>query len=514
VSAEAFFRKNRVYYGDLHNHCGISYGHGPIEDAYYNAGLQLDFASVTGHAGWPDIDDEPMPQEVVDYHRNGFAELARNWQRYVEATEAANETGRFATFFGYEIHSFRYGDRTVISPDAPDAPVVPDDPDALRELLMTLAARRERRLLLPHHIGYRTGYRGVDWPSVTDAASPIVEIISMHGLAESEDGPFPYLHTMGPLDGRNTMQAGLAAGHHFGVVGSTDHHSAHPGSFGYGKTGVWAESLSRESIWKALMERRTYAMSGDRIELAFSVNGEPMGGMVRDVGGAREVEVAITGGAPLDRVELLRNNKVVHAEHFPPPDAPAPRPGEPVRGKLVVEFGWGEKGEIVSWDATIRISGGTVLGVEPRFRGRDVVDPLDGGAGPFRLSGITPLGPGRDRVTLSTTTFGNPTAGTSQTQAVCLELEAPPEATLSVVANGREETLRMADVFVSSRTFYTAGFVSPAVRIHRFVPEAAYTAEFTTTDQGSGAPEDWYYVRALLRNGHGAWSSPVWARNV
>ena len=37
-----------AYYGDIHNHCGISYGHGTIEDAYENAKLQLDFVSVTG----------------------------------------------------------------------------------------------------------------------------------------------------------------------------------------------------------------------------------------------------------------------------------------------------------------------------------------------------------------------------------------------------------------------------------------------------------------------------------
>ncbi len=44
-----------AYYGDLHNHCGISYGHGSLEDALLNAREQLDFCSVTGHALWPDM---------------------------------------------------------------------------------------------------------------------------------------------------------------------------------------------------------------------------------------------------------------------------------------------------------------------------------------------------------------------------------------------------------------------------------------------------------------------------
>ena len=32
-----------AYYGDLHNHCAISYGHGSLEEALRNARAQLDF---------------------------------------------------------------------------------------------------------------------------------------------------------------------------------------------------------------------------------------------------------------------------------------------------------------------------------------------------------------------------------------------------------------------------------------------------------------------------------------
>jgi len=49
-----------LYYGDLDNHCGISYGHGTIDEAIHNARERLDFCSVTGHAYWPDM---PGPNE-------------------------------------------------------------------------------------------------------------------------------------------------------------------------------------------------------------------------------------------------------------------------------------------------------------------------------------------------------------------------------------------------------------------------------------------------------------------
>ena len=47
--------ENKIYWGDLHSHCAISYGEGDLENAIKRASQQLDFCSVTGHAFWPDI---------------------------------------------------------------------------------------------------------------------------------------------------------------------------------------------------------------------------------------------------------------------------------------------------------------------------------------------------------------------------------------------------------------------------------------------------------------------------
>lgn len=43
------------YWGDLHNHCGITYGYGSLKHALDRAKSHLDFCAVTGHAMWPDI---------------------------------------------------------------------------------------------------------------------------------------------------------------------------------------------------------------------------------------------------------------------------------------------------------------------------------------------------------------------------------------------------------------------------------------------------------------------------
>ena len=66
----------RLYWGDVHCHCGVSYGQGTPHRALDNARQHLDFCSITGHAFWPDI---PMVLENsnpgIGKHLGGFAKL-------------------------------------------------------------------------------------------------------------------------------------------------------------------------------------------------------------------------------------------------------------------------------------------------------------------------------------------------------------------------------------------------------------------------------------------------------
>ena len=54
---------------------------------------------------------------------------------------------------------------------------------------------------------------------------------------------------MGPRHWEGTIQYGLEQGHKFGIMGSTDQHSGYPGSYGDGRIGVLAPSLTRDAIW-------------------------------------------------------------------------------------------------------------------------------------------------------------------------------------------------------------------------------------------------------------------------
>ena len=350
-----------IYFGDLHNHCDLSYGRGSFADALKNARLQLDFASVTVHAVWPDLPtDDPMLDYLVDYHNVGFARAQSNWPAYLDAIEQANDDGQFVTFPSFEWHSNEYGDYCVYYKQAAETPIIeaPDLP-ALRE---AVRHAQTSAFLIPHHIGYRQGSCGINWRAFSSELSPVAEIFSFHGLSESSEGPYPYLHSMGPRHEQSTAQHGWAQGHIFGVIGSTDHHNAFPGSYGYGRMGVWAESLSRNAIWEAIANRRTYALTGDRIELAFSLNNRPMGAICAP-DAERWIEVSVCGGAAIDYIDVLHNNHLLHRESM------LPLRIEQGKFKIYLELGWGERAGHTVWDVDLQIIDGQLGQIEPRFRG-------------------------------------------------------------------------------------------------------------------------------------------------
>ena len=494
-----------VYYGDLHSHCNqVGYGYGSVEEAYQNARSQLDFASITAHAYWPDIpEDERRLADTVAYHKDGFKRAARAWPTLKEVSETVYEPGRFVSFPSFEWHSRRYGDHNIYYKDAIGEIIRAADLKDMRTQLRRLKEQGTDCLMIPHHIGYLQGYRGISWDDFTPEFSPIVEMFSMHGQAESDDAPYPYMHTMGPRDERSTMQYGLRTGQIFGVVGSTDHHSAFPGSYGYGRAAVWASALTREAIWEAIIARRTYAITGDRILLAFSVNDRPMGSILPNTT-EREITVSVVGGGALEFVEVLHNNCPVH--RWSAHEQSLHETNGLV--KVFVELGWGQKDEITDWQASLNVAGGKLKSVEPRFRGPDIVAPQDEAPPHVAFSSWQQVGD--DRIQFDTQTWGNPTILTPATQGVCLEISADERTRLQGYINHCEIDLPLKELKHGARTGHLGGFLSPGYSIHRAVRQSEYTWHGQFQHNHESPVRDWYYVRVCQKNGQWAWSSPIW----
>lgn len=273
-----------LYYGEIHSHTELSDGGGTPEDSYRWARdvEGLDFAGLADHF-----------EDGQSYNYT----LEDKWRITREVTEQFDDPGRFVSLLGYEIGTldrhrnvyFRDGQGRMIVEGRDGEGVTMDN------VFEKLAG--SDYILIPH----APKFHGIGWDRPHDAERQrLIEICSNWGI--SEEG--------GPL----SVRAGLDYGYKFGFTGGTDNHQAEAGNPALGGiTGVYAESLTREAIFDALMARRTFATSGPRMILTFRVNGALMGTELHATGEPRRVTGRCITCDAIDEVEVIRNGEVVHA---------------------------------------------------------------------------------------------------------------------------------------------------------------------------------------------------------
>jgi len=499
--------ENHIYFGDIHNHCNLTYGHGDMLDAFEAAKQQLDFLSVTPHAMWPDIPgkDDPRLAWVIDYHSQAFVRLRKEgWPKYVAMTKSYNEEGKFVTFIGYECHSMVYGDHVALNYSL-DAPLVEASsvPDLMEKLKDTKA------FVTPHHMGYLEGYRGYNWKYFNPKMTPFVEIYSRHGLAEDDLGDYQNLHDMGPRNYEGTMVSGLNKGFKFGVIGSTDQHAGYPGSYGDGLMAVIARADMREALWEAISKRHVYCVTGDKIKLDFRINEAVMGDEIS--GNKRKISFKVEGQNFIDYVDIIKNSK-----QFARLSAPSTNKeilGDSIHAKVKVEFGWGREDDYIHWQGNLKLSEGRILSVTPCFRGAAYTSPQKSQVGAtdlFKTQVNRILNHTNQKVDLDMLTAKNPNTLTPATQAVILEVKMPRNAKLIASFNGKTFEHSMQELLDGTYSHFMIGWLSEAIQFHRAATESVYTLEYEITDNKPEKSTDYYYIRVRQRDNNWAFSSPIW----
>jgi len=489
----------RVYFGDLHNHNSVGYAQGSLERTFEIARNHLDFFAFTPHGWWHDIGR--YENDIENKWLRGFDVTRDRWGDVLEMVRKYHQPQRFVAIAGYEWHSTSLGDYHIIFPTA-EAPYVRfDDLPAFQRF-----AKRHGALLIPHHPANRIDHRGANPVHWDPEVSPVLEIYSEWGNAEHDRAPFGYVrHTEGGRWTRNTWQEFLARGYRMGAIASTDDHLGYPGGYREGLAAVLAPELTREAIFDALRRRRCYAVTGDRILLSFCLNGRRMGEAI-PYAPERRLSVAVTGWDQLDRVEVLKNNRVIHRD-FPCDRRPAAdRWKQPVL--LRFEYGWGpwpalDMTRICDWDFRITLEGGLLEDVQTCFQS----GPLD----ETRRDRIVERSPRHLRVR-SFTALRQQLDDVS-TKGVVLKVRGGPETRVTVSLTsptGVLLTQTFKQLAESNEMLFTGDFPKESAMLHRLVFRDHYHTSFGVLDEDDGSGESWYYVRATQANGQLAWSSPIW----
>jgi len=496
--------KFNLYWGDLHTHCNITYGHGSMEDALEAAVEQLDFCAIVAHALWPDIpgkDDERLAW-VIDYHVGAFKRIRKNWTKVQDLNLKYHKPGEFLTILAYECHNMKDGDHNVYNFDhrAPivEANSIPDLKDKLKGT---------RALVIPHHMAYINGYRGFNWDSFVEGdQTPFVEIYSRHGCSEIDIGPYPMLHDMGPRSHEGTAEVGLKRGYKFGMIASTDQHAGYPGSYGDGRVAVYAGELTMESLWEAFLARRVYGSTGEKIVLDFRLNDAWMGEAIS--GGARRtIYLKVEGNDFIDYVDVIKNGRRisrVSGEFLPR----APK-AERIRAKVRLEWGWNkDEGVPTEWNGTVELTDGRIISITPCFRGLPLTAPQKGLEHKTLVSRI--LEKDAQSCSFHSFTTKNPNTLTPTTDSIVLEVEMPKKASIRAKMNGKVFEHTLAELLEGTRSHFVVGWLSEAVSFHRAVPVSGFLVEKVLVDDQPENQTDYYYVRVRQRNNQWAWSSPIW----
>lgn len=495
-----------LFWGDLHNHCAVSYGEGTPQRALDNARQHLDFCTLTGHAFWPDMPlDLAKQNRIIGMHLGGFAKLQHYWPELMAILREANQPGKFVTLPSYEWHSMKYGDHNCYFADFGaeliDAPELGDLEEKLRQ------SGREF-MMLPHHCAYTRGFRGVNWDHFSARRSPLVEIYSNHGCGESDDAPYEYHHSMGPRVGESMVRTGLLAGHRFGFYASTDTHDGYPGHYGHGVAGVLADRLEVGSIWRSLRERRTIASTGARMHVRASLGGADIG-QVAAHASKLPLSLEVEGTAPIERVDLVEGaGGVAHVRRLPGPSLQTRF--SPGRHKLKLECGWGRGNELSDWNVRVRLRGARLLGVQPCFR-YSGYRPDDAGSTEKLMAQTETSLEWTCRASANPTgMIGGTHFNAGGTQALVLDLEAGAEAGIRVDANGVEIDVPLSRLSEGSVGRQVAGFGSSAVKLHRLVPPSEFSFRFEDPDYAPPGESGFVYFRILQADGQVVWVSPMW----
>lgn len=494
----------RPYYGDIHNHCDISYGHGSLEQALKRARRQLDFVSVTGHAHWPDMPvDDPRVAHIVDFHVKGFAKLEQSWPAHFDMLAAADEPGVFTVFPGYEIHSCAHGDYTIVYRDLERRPLIKaDTPCQLHRRLRS--AFGDTAFAFPHHIGYRLGARGINWKSFDENLSPVLELVSMHGCSETSVMDRPFLHSMGPGDGQSTARYGLDLGLRFGFLGNTDHHSGYPGSYGHGRSAVYAPENDRILLWEALRQRRTNALTGDNTHLFFAIGDTPQGGVAPQQS-KPVLELEAVAGSFIDFIDVIRNGHVVSRVTPELARSPIEEATASLETIFALELGWGSRGKFHDWQGRIELHGGEILAVEPRLRGSEVVSPLEGEGDANDDSRIALDG---NAISFAIRSSANPNNSTAATQAIAARIRIGTDSSFSVALDGQKLEVGASRLLDGALSGNIGPIDSPAFRLHPLPTphQWQWRGALPLEPLASG---DWLYVRMRQANGQWTWASPI-----
>ena len=158
--------------------------------------------------------------------------------------------------------------------------------------------------------------------------------------------------------------------------------------------------------------------------------------------------------------------------------------------------------------STCGIDGGTILAVEPRFRGAEIVSPLEGRGAAVAAP---TLAADAHSLRFAVTAEANPNNTTQAMQGLLLRLRLDEGARLRGRLSGKEIDIPASRLLEGALSGNLGPIDSPAFQFHPLVPPQHWQWQ-GALDLGPLSPGETIYVRLRQRGGQMAWTSPLFVR--
>lgn len=258
--------ETNLYFGQLHSHTNLSDGQGTIDDAYKyardNAGI--DFMAVTDHSNWFENDTQASIND---------GSMSSTWNTGLSAADKYNDDGEFVAIYGYEMtwsgSTGGYGHINTFNTTGFETR---NNKSMNLQNYYNVLKTQEESLSQLNHPGKTFG----DFTDFAHYDAAIDEVVTLIEVGNGEGA----IRTSGYFPSYEYYTRALDKGWHVSPTNNQDNHKGKWGNSNTARTVIEASDLSRESIYEAIRERRTYATEDENLRISYKVNGNTMGSIL------------------------------------------------------------------------------------------------------------------------------------------------------------------------------------------------------------------------------------------
>lgn len=257
-----------IYFGQLHSHTTNSDGAGTLDEAYNYAKNEadVDFLAVTDHSNSFDND-------LTESMGNG--ETSTKWNNGKDAADKYTDED-FVGIYAYEM-TWSNGTGHINTFNTPGFESRNKTEYKQSDALKTYYNQLKN---FPSSFS-QLNHPGTTFGDFNDFAHYDAEIDELISLIEVGNGE-GLVRGSGYFPSYEYYTRALDKGWHVSPTNNQDNHKAKWGNANTARTVILADSLTRENVYDALVNRRTYATEDDNLKINYTLNGEVMGTILQD----------------------------------------------------------------------------------------------------------------------------------------------------------------------------------------------------------------------------------------